>query len=63
MSSRDTVTLELPMADYEALARAANGRGKMASVSKRLLSRLIVDHTRLQVACNNAGIEVIEGIN
>ena len=61
MSSRDTVTLELPLAELEALARGADGRGKMASVSKRLLSRLIVDHNRLLNACQNAGIEIIEG--
>jgi hypothetical protein len=61
MSSRDTITLELPQAEYEALARGADGRGKMCSVSKRLLSRLIVDHTRLQTACKNLGIEIIEG--
>jgi hypothetical protein len=54
------LTLDCPLADVEALSKAADGRGKMASVSKRTLSRLLVDHVRLINAYKAAGGEIEE---
>ncbi len=54
------ISLELPLAELDALARGADGRGKMCSVSKRLLRRMIVDHTRLINAYKAAGGEIEE---
>lgn len=54
------LTLDCPMADFEAVSKAADGRGKMASVPKRTLSRMIVDHVRLINAYKAAGGEIEE---
>ncbi len=54
------ITLDCPLADFEAISKAADGRGKMASVPKRTLSRMIVDHIRLINAYKSAGGEIEE---
>ncbi len=54
------ITLDCPMDDFEAISKAAQGRGKMASVPKRTLSRMIVDHVRLINAYKAAGGEITE---
>lgn len=54
------VHLDLPLAELDALSRGADGRGKMCSVSKRLLSRLLVDHVKLINAYKSAGGTIIE---
>jgi hypothetical protein len=54
------VKLELPLARLEELATLCNGRGAKCHVSKRQLSRLIVDQTRLINACRGAGVEIQE---
>lgn len=54
------LTLDCPQAEFEAISKAASGRGKMASVSKRTLSRLLVDHVRLINAYKTAGGDIEE---
>lgn len=41
------LTLYLPLKTFEALHKAADGRGKKASVSKADLLALLMDHSRV----------------
>lgn len=56
------LTLYLPLKTFEELHAAANGRGKLCKVSKKHLTALLMDHSRVLATLADAQIETEEKV-
>lgn len=56
------VTLLTVLSDFDRLHRLADSGKRSVSIECDILTRLLVDHTRLTTACKAAGIKITEPV-